>query len=67
MIRVKVNSKSKSVEDREGKSLLYVVDGGMAEDHGAQEAAQLPRALTRRRRETKSCQRVSSALLDSAE
>ena len=36
-------------------------DGGMAEDHGAPEAEQLPRAWTRGRRETESRQRVSGA------
>ena len=36
-------------------------DGGMAEDHGAPEAGQLPRAWTRGRRETESRQRVSGA------
>ena len=34
-------------------------DGGMAEDHGAPEAGQLPRVWTRGRKETESCQRVS--------
>ena len=34
-------------------------DGGMAEDHGAPEAGQLPRVWTRRRSGTESCQRVS--------
>ena len=34
-------------------------DGGMAEDHGASEAEQLPRVWTRGHRETESCQRVS--------
>ena len=45
-------------------------DGGMAEDHGAPEAGQLPRVWTRGHKETKSRQRVSGAkspLLDSAE
>ena len=36
-------------------------DGGMAADHGAPEAGQLPRVWTRGRRETESCQRVSGA------
>ena len=36
-------------------------DGGMAKDHGAPEAEQLPRVWTRGRRETESCQRVSGA------
>ncbi len=36
-------------------------DGGMAEDHGAPEAGQLPRVWTRGRKETKSRQRVSGA------
>ena len=68
MIRVKVNSKSELVENKERNSLLYVVvtgplprDGGMAEDHGAPEAGQLPRVWTRGRRETESRQRVSAA------
>ena len=42
----------------------------MAEDHGAPEAGQLPKAWTRGRRETESRQRVNRAkspLLDSAE
>ena len=34
-------------------------DGGMAEDHGAPEAGQLPRVWTRGRKETESRQRVS--------
>ena len=34
-------------------------DGGMAEDHGAPEAGQLPRVWTRGHKETKSRQRVS--------
>ena len=34
-------------------------DGGMAEDHGAPEAEQLPRVWTRGRREIDSRQRVS--------
>ena len=34
-------------------------DGGMAEDHGAPEAGQLPRVWTRSRTETESRQRVS--------
>ena len=45
-------------------------DGGMAEDHGAPEAGQLPRVWIRGRKETESCQRASGAkspLLDSAE
>ena len=33
----------------------------MAEDHGAPETGQLPRASTRGRKETESCQRVSGA------
>ena len=36
-------------------------DGGMAEDHGASEAGQLPRVWTRGRKETESRQRVSDA------
>ena len=36
-------------------------NGGMAEDHGAPEAGQLPRAWTRGRTETESRQRVSGA------
>ena len=36
-------------------------DGGMAEDHGAPEAGQLPKVWTRGRRETKSRQKVSGA------
>ena len=36
-------------------------DGGMAEDHGAPEAGQLPRVWTRGRREIESHQRVSGA------
>ena len=36
-------------------------DGSMAEDHGAPEAGQLPRACTRDRGETESRQRVSGA------
>ena len=36
-------------------------DGGMAEDHGAPEAGQLPRVWTRGHKETKSRQRVSGA------
>ena len=36
-------------------------DGGMAEDHGAPEAGQLPRVWTRGHRETESRQRVSGA------
>ena len=36
-------------------------DGGMAEDHGAPEAGQLPRVWTRGRKETESRQRVSGA------
>ena len=56
--------------------LLFLVtrllprNGGMAEDHGAPEAGQLPRVWTRGRRETQSRQRVSGAKspwLDSAE
>ena len=45
-------------------------DGGMAEDHGAPEAGQLPRVWTRGRKKTESRQRVSgakSSSLDSAE
>ena len=45
-------------------------DGARAEDHGAPEAGQLPRAWTRGRRETESRQRVSGAKspwLDSTE
>ena len=47
-------------------SLLLVTrpltrDGGMAEDHGAPEAGQLPKVWTRGRRETESRQRVSDA------
>ena len=45
-------------------------DGGMAEDHGAPEAGQLPRVWTRGHKETESRQRVSGAKnpkLDSAE
>ena len=34
-------------------------DGGMAEDHGAPEAGQLPRVWTRGRKETESRQSVS--------
>ena len=52
-----------------GLFLWYVVvgyptlprDGGMAEDHGAPEAGQLPRVWTRGRKETESRQRVSGA------
>ena len=36
-------------------------DGGMAEDHGAPEAGQLPWVWTKGRKETESCQRVSGA------
>ena len=36
-------------------------DGGMAEDHGAPEAGQLPRVWTRGHKETESRQRVSGA------
>ena len=36
-------------------------DGGMAEDHGAPEAGQLPRVWTRGYKETESRQRVSGA------
>ena len=36
-------------------------DGGMAEDHGAPEAEQLPRVWTRGRKEKESRQRVSGA------
>ena len=36
-------------------------DGGMAEDHGAPEAEQLPRVWTRGRTQTESRQRVSGA------
>ena len=36
-------------------------DGGMAEDHGAPKAGQLPKIWTRGRTETESSQRVSSA------
>ena len=36
-------------------------DGGMAEDHGAPEAGQLPRVWTRGRTETENCRRVSGA------
>ena len=36
-------------------------DGGMAEDHGAPEAEQLPRVWTRGRKEIESRQRVSGA------
>ena len=36
-------------------------DGGMAEDHGAPEAGQLPRVWTRGRKEIESRQRVSGA------
>ena len=36
-------------------------DGGMAEDHGAPEAGQLPKAWTRGRKETESHQRASAA------
>ena len=36
-------------------------DGGMAEDHGAPEAEQLPRVWTRGRGEIESRQRVSGA------
>ena len=70
MIRVKVNSKSELVEDREGKSALYVIvvvtrpllsDGGMAEDHEAPEAGELPMAWTGGRTETESRQRASRA------
>ena len=48
------------------RSIVVVIgplpkDGGMAEDHEAPEAGQLPRAWTRGRRETLSRQRVSSA------
>ena len=45
-------------------------DGGMAEDHGAPEAGQLPRVWTRGRKETESRQKASGAkspYLDSAE
>ena len=37
-------------------------DGGMAEDHGAPEARQLPRVWTRGRTETESRQRVSGTM-----
>ena len=37
----------------------FPMDGGMAEDHGAPEAGQLPRVWTRGRKETESRQRVS--------
>ena len=37
------------------------MDGGMAEDHGAPEAGQLPRVWTRGHRETEGRQRVSGA------
>ena len=50
-----------------GVSLLLLLftrpltrDGGMAEDHGAPEAGQLPRVWTRGRRETKSERRKES-------
>ena len=36
-------------------------DGGITGDHGAPEAGQLPKVLTRGRRETESRQRVSGA------
>ena len=36
-------------------------DGGLAEDHGALEAGQLPKAWTRRHKETESGQRASGA------
>ena len=36
-------------------------DGGMADNHGAPQAGQLPRTWTRGRRETESPQRVSGA------
>ena len=45
-------------------------DGGMAEDHGAPDTQQLPKAWTRGRKETESRRRASgteSPLLDSAE
>ena len=54
---------------RERKDAVVVVvlvtrprprDGGIAEDHGAPEAGQLPRAWTRGRRETETRQRASS-------
>ena len=51
-----------------GRSLLLLLftrplprDGGMAEDHGAPEAGQLPRVWTRGHKETESRQRVSGA------
>ena len=52
---------------RFGTALLLLVtrplprDGGMAEDHGAPEAGQLPRVWTRGHTETESRQRVSGA------
>ena len=42
-------------------ALPLPMDGGMAEDHGAAEAGQLPRVWTRGRKETESGQRVSGA------
>ena len=41
--------------------ILLPSDGGMAEDHRAPEARQLPRAWTRGRRETDSRQKASGA------
>ena len=38
-------------------------DGGMAEDHGAPEAGQLPRVWNRNRIETESRQRASAAMI----
>ena len=50
-----------------GISLLLLItqpllrDGGMADNHGAPQAGQLPRTWNRGRRETESPQRVSGA------
>ena len=53
------------IEHRLDKFLLVTQplprNGGMAEDHGAPEAGQLPRVWTRSRKETESRQRVSGA------
>ena len=71
-----LSAKPKSFSQDQQNDLLLLVtrplprDGGMAEDHGAPEAGQLPRVWTRGRTETESCQRVSAAkssLVNSAE
>ena len=51
-------------------TLAFLTNGGIAEDHGALEAGQLPRVWTRNCRETESPQKASGAKypsLDSAE